>query len=352
MWANFSRHSFGPLVAVFICSGALAQTQTIDRGCGANVGSVSGNVSINIDCGSSKSDQLSVQYVRLFGGAEVPLMMSLFGKPEVLPTSAFGRRFQTVLGPDGEEIPVGTNVVQFFNRYSFKNARPLLTKLWSDVARNELAPSAIYWLATAGSRKERLCYFATQEADSAGYELQLLVEQKMISNENACKPIIKAFGRRIGFTFIVIQNDGTRPIDDVKIFLRQDYLSKDIFREDIIDLSKYLATDQIEILPDGGAPSSNLVAIYGSASEAEARLKRSPTDWIFAARIEPKEKIIALLNIYVADGANLPAAYLSGIYEFDEIDYSIEGARRSLKVRPPALRRAARVMVPYGWASQ
>jgi hypothetical protein len=353
MWGNIFRHWSLSVALFLVCPAALAQNQTIDGGgCGANVGSVSGNVSINIDCGPSKSDQLSVQYVRLFGAAEVPLLMTLFGQPKMLPSSAFGQRFRTVLSPDGEEIPVGKNLVQFFNRYSFRNARPLLTKIWTDVARNEASPAAIYWLATAGSKRERICYFATLEADESGYELGQLIEEKLIPNEKSCKSTIRTFGRRIGFTFIVIQNDGARPIDDVKVHYRQSYSSKEILREEPEDLSKYLATGQLELLPDSDAPGSNLVAIYGEASEAETMLKRSPTDWLYAARLEPKEKLIALLNIYVADGANLPAAYLSGIYEFDTIDYSIEGMSRSMKVRAPALRRAARVMVPYGWASQ
>jgi hypothetical protein len=174
------RHFIAPFLAIAICFDAIAQTQTIDGGCGANVGSVSGNVSINIDCGSRKTDQLSIQYVRLFGAAEVPLLMTLFGQPEISSGYPWGKKFRTILSPDGQENIVGTNVIQFFNRYSFSRARPLLTKLWSDVVSNDEAPSAILWLATAGSKAERICYFDMQQADDSGHYSDLLLEQKLI----------------------------------------------------------------------------------------------------------------------------------------------------------------------------
>jgi hypothetical protein len=331
---------------------ACAQNQTIDDGCGANVGTVThSNVVLNINCKNARKSPLSIQYVRLFGGVEVPLLMALFGQPEISSDSPWAPKFRTVK-KHGEEIEqVHVKLIKFFNFYTFKDASPLLTNIWSDVAAKFDAAGEIAWRATAGSRKERICFFTTQHADESGYDSELLMDNRLIRSEAQCKSTVDSFNRRVGFTFLLFTNDSDEVLTDVHFHFRSNYDSNrltGIWQ----DLPDYLKSGGLKEVPENGSPISNMKAIYGSATDIELKVNGLQPDDIFAARIEPKQKLIALLNIYIAGENRLPATYLSGIYLFDEVTYKTGEVLTTLKVRAPYLTRAARVMVPYGWASQ
>lgn len=333
---------------------AHAQDQSIDSGCGANVGSVANStVSVSINCGQNNKVALSGQYSRLFGGAEVPLLMGLFGQPKLTSASPWPRSFRAFATAPGEEELVNVKVIRFLERIPYKDARPLLTKLWTDVAANQDAAAAIQWRASGGLRNERICYFATQQADQSGYYVEHLIGQKLMRNAKSCDKTIGQFDGRVGFTFIVIQNDSDQPLTDVYFQFRQNYEANRIDgRSRFPDLPDYLKSNELEKIPDSGSAISNLVTTYGTAADVEFKVGRLQSEYVFAARIEPMEKLLALLDVYAANENRLPATYLSGIYIFDEVRYSIDGTPGVLKVRPPSLGRAARVMVPYGWASQ
>jgi hypothetical protein len=343
-------------VAIFagmIVSYAHAQNQSISSGCGANVGTVTNsNVSLNVDCSHRKKAPLSIQYVRLFGGAEVPLLMGLFGRPELSSADPWPATFRALpTKANGDEVLVHVKVIHFFNRYSFKDASPLLTSIWTDVTTNDEAAANILWRASAGLRRERICFFATKMADESPFYIEQLVQKKLIQNENSCRNTITEFDQRIGFTFIVFQNDSDEALTDVHFEYRQNY-ELDRITSGFTDLPEYLGSGELERIPKAGSPITNLINLYGAAADTELKLNKIRTEDIFAARIEPKQKLIALLNVYIANANGLPATYLSGVYNFDKVSYLIDDAPVVMTVRAPYLIHAARVMVPYGWASQ
>ncbi len=343
-------------VAIFagmIVTHADAQNQSISSGCGANVGSVTNsNVSLNIDCTHRKKAPLSIQYVRLFGGAEVPLLMGLFGQPELSSADPSRPTFRALpIKENGDQSLVHVKLIRFFNRYSFKDASPLLTTLWKDVTESGEAAANILWRGSAGLRRERICFFATQMADKSPFYIQLLVQMKLIRNENSCRKTIAEFDQRIGFTFLVFQNDSDEPLIDVHFQYHQTY-DLDRLTGDFTDLPTYLKSGELQKMANIGSPVTNLIKLYGAAGDIELNVNGTREADIFAARIEPKQKLIALLNVYIADANGLPATYLGGIYNFDQVSYLIDDARVVMTVRAPYRNHAARVMVPYGWASQ
>ena len=191
-----------------------------------------------------------------------------------------------------------------------------------------------------------------QEADESGYFAGVLVKKKIISSEKSCEKTIRKFDYRVGFTFLVFHNDGDRPLTNMEFQFRKSYEANRVSGIKVPDINDYLLSSEFKRLPGDGDPVGKLTEIYGRAQDAEANLLKNSLAVMNVARLEPKEKLILLLNVYAADKSNLPATYLSGIYKIDEVHYSLDETAKTLKVREPLGEKAARVLVPYGWASQ
>jgi hypothetical protein len=89
---------------------------------------------VQIDCAKSNSEPPSLQYVRLFGAVEVPLVLGLFGRPELKASSSWGKQFLDFLAPDGIEASVHVRTIKAFESYSFKAAVPSRSWLEMKVA--------------------------------------------------------------------------------------------------------------------------------------------------------------------------------------------------------------------------
>jgi hypothetical protein len=105
----------------------------------------------------ASSSEMSVQYARLFGALEIPKLMALIPNPPVRNDFAapeyrtFGRRRNLNV--------VRTDLVRFAEQLPFKDARPVLTPMWSDIAYNKDAALGIFLRASSGNQKERACFY-------------------------------------------------------------------------------------------------------------------------------------------------------------------------------------------------
>jgi hypothetical protein len=354
-------HSLLSAFIVFSCSStSFAQQQTIDSGCGANLGSVQqSNITINIDCSSNGGRALSFNYSRLFGAMEVPLLM------EIVPTGTFedtegDKSFKTFLaknnGAPKEDQPEAHNrLVRFRNQYPYRNAAPLETPFWKAISGDLTASENIAWRATRGSKVDRICYLKSSVIDTSFYHNDILKDRP--GSVAYCDRIFSFNNNRVGFTFLVVENVSSNAVEDVHFYFRENYSTNPIVEDQVTsDFGtkeyKERLDQEIDIGPSDGDALSNLIKKYGRARETEIALAEVPQSFLYLNRLEPKQKIIALLNIYVANKDNLPATYLYGIYDFEEASYTIRGAAFRVPIRRPSKDRAARVKVPFGWFLQ
>jgi hypothetical protein len=360
-------HNLMPVAFVFaLVTTSGAQQQSVDSGCGANLGNVrESNVTINIDCASTNSHALSFNYSRLFGAMEVPLLMEIVpaGDFEVSDTGYGYRTFsprqpaQANQSAQGREYPteMHSRLVRFRSHYPYRNASPLQTPFWTAIAGDYEAAENIAWRATAGRRVDKLCFFASSIIDSSAYNAEVLAD--WLPNDRYCDPIFASNNNRIGFTFLIIENTSSGAVDDLRLYYRESYSTNPV-KDDYDppergdnEYKEYLKRE-IESLPRDGEAVANLVQKYGRSREAEIALADRPQEFMYVARLEPKQKLIALLNIFTSNSENLPATYLYGIYDFEEVSFSIRGASYHSQIRRPSKDRAARVKVPFGWFQQ
>lgn len=252
----------------------------------------------------------------------------------------------------GDEAVVHKRLYRFRNAFPYKDSHPIPTPIWTDIAGIDDAARTIGWIASSGLRSERVCFFISPFIDGgSGADYRELKEYMHGKPEESCGPVIKRFDRRVGFTFLIIQNVSSEAIDDVTFHFRQSYVSQPFKIEYAYDDARDLKL-LADKAPATGDALANLIARFGRAREAEINLADHPLENKFVARLEPGQKLIALLNVYIANAKNLPAAYLYGIYDFEEVTYNLRGVANRVQVRPPSRENAARVPVPFGWFLQ
>jgi hypothetical protein len=361
--ADFLRLSFVCIIhAALLCAPAYAQSQNINSGCGTNIGNLNhSNVTINIDCASQYSRALSFTYSRLFGAMEVPLLM------EIVPTGDFEpddlaeyRNFSPHLRTPNKEYPdlVHKRLVRFRNAYPYRGASPIQSAFWNAISGDMEIAEQIAWRATAGRQLDRLCFFASSTIDSSLYNRDILKNHLLNRPDSYCDEIFGVNNNRIGFTFLVIENVSSEPVDDLRIFYRENYSTNPVSESDYkfsefgnTEYKEYLERE-INAAPRDGESVPNLVKKYGHARETEISLADAPQSFQYISRLEPKKKLIALLNIYVSNKNNLPASYLYGTFDYEEATFSIRGTSYRTSIRRPSKDRAARVKVPFGWFQQ
>ena len=296
-----------------------------------------------------RGGQLSFQYARLFGALEIPLLMTLF------PAPAFEKSdLKDYVKPKGKGFAdaVRIKLARFAQNLPFQDARPLLTDLWADVVGNDTAAMNIFWRASSAGRNERACFYMEPLVDEIALNEELVGPLLPKNWENSCATTQEIFDRRIGFTFLLIENESREMVEDISLFYRETYSENRVVDEynDKWRAKKIRST--IVSIPNKGSALQNLFAKYSTAHAVEDAVKFRPLKEIKMSEMKPGEKRIVALNIYFSNERNLPAGYLYGIYEFEKAAYSTSNGRRTTNIRRPYLEKAARVAVPYGWFNQ
>jgi pimeloyl-ACP methyl ester carboxylesterase len=303
--------------------------------------------------------RLSFQYARLFGAIEIPLLMKFIPAPGFQKSEMRG--YSSPKGKKYKDFDdVRPELARFAQDLPFKDARPLLTKLWTDVAGNEDAAINIFWRASSAGRNERACFYMEPLID------EIVLNEGLVGSflprdwEKSCPKIQKEFDNRIGFTFLIIENDSAEKIDDISLFYRETYSDNQVTKEfsdkwlapqrPRLEREKKIRSTITEI--SNASAFENLTARYSTAQALEAAVRMRPLKELKMSEMKSGEKRIVALNVYFADERNLPAGYLYGIYHFEKAEYSTSSGRHALPIRQPYLEKAARVAVPYGWFNQ
>lgn len=308
---------------------------------------------------TGSSAHLSFQYARLFGALEIPLLMKFIPAPGFRKSDLHG-----YLRPKGKKYKefdeIRADLAKFVQNLPFQDARPLLTPLWTDVAGDEDATLNIFWRASSAGRNERSCFYMEPLVDEIGLNEDLVGPLLPKYWQKSCPKIQKEFDGRVGFTFLIVENDSAEKIDDISLFYRETYSENKVVKE--FD-DKWLAPQRpererknkvrstINEISDASA-LENLTRRYSTAQAVEASVKMQPLQELKMSDMKPGEKRIVALNVYFSDERNLPAGYLYGIYEFERAEYSTSKGHQTLPIRQPYLEKAARVAVPYGWFNQ
>ena len=169
MW---SRHWFLLLCCMTLLPQATnAQDQNIKSGCGANVGNVSqATVSITVDCQAADGPAVTFSYSRLFGAFEVPLLMDIIPDRAIEPGdlgSGGYREYASANGFAGRQY-LHERLLKFRNRYPYRDASPILTPFWRDIAGKYKSAENIAWRASNGAKDDRFCFFLSPQIDQAG----------------------------------------------------------------------------------------------------------------------------------------------------------------------------------------
>ena len=300
----------------------------------------------------ASSNEMSVQYARLFGALEIPKLMALIPNPSV--RNDFEAPEYRTFGSGPSWDVVRTKLLKFAEQLPFKDARPVLTPMWTDIAGNLDAAHGIFLRASSGNQKERACFYS--EPTISGFFMAGELLGSLWPGWKACKKIQQTFDGQIGFTFLLIENDSSETMDDVVLYFRENYTKNGIVRgefklgkDDKAPARAYMK--DVRSVPDTD-PLQNLVSKYSTAKSVKSTVRALPPNEMKFAKLKPGEKLIIILNVYFANSQNLPAGYLYGIYEFDRAEFRTSRGFVQMAIRPPYLEKAARVAVPYGWFNQ
>jgi pimeloyl-ACP methyl ester carboxylesterase len=294
---------------------------------------------------------LDFQYVRLFGALEVPLLM------KELPSSGFkksgfGAGYRVPRGDHSRNNDVQVGLANFIDRAPFRDARPLVTPMWKDLAGDDVATMNVALRASSANRDERICFLVDSFIDGGSLETARSFGKALPRNwRKRCPEIVKEADRRVGYTFLLFENRSKEAIQNVTFKIRTSYPNNPVLKEfrNESDIEKQI---ELALKMVNGDPVSGLVERYNVAANVEAALLNADQSELRLSKIDPGEKLIAILDVYISDPMQLPATYLYGIYKFDEMTFQIGSDRRTISIRPPYREKAARVFVPYGWFNQ
>lgn len=267
------------------------------------------------------------------------------------PTKREFEGYRTFITSRGRTEWIADDLYNFWrDQLPYKGAVPLLTPMWKDLSGKSEVGHSIAW-RSAVTRNERICFYRSSAIDESGSNYEFLDKHFHLNSEKYCKNR-EAYDQRIGFTFLVIENTSDSTLTDARITFRQSYLPNRARADFHNSFSEKFVIREILRLPARGDPVALLTSKFGRAQDQEFSLARSAPDFLLISKIMPRQKLIAITDVFVANENNLPASYIYGAYVFEDLQFSVEGAAKSTKIRPPSLEKAARIQVPYGWFAQ
>jgi pimeloyl-ACP methyl ester carboxylesterase len=120
----------------------------------------------------ASSNEMSVQYARLFGALEIPKLMALIPNPSV--RNDFGVPEYRTFGSGPSWDVVRTKLVNFAEQLPFKDARPVLTPMWTDIAGNEDAALGIFLRAFPEIGKSERAFIVNRSSVGSSWQASFL----------------------------------------------------------------------------------------------------------------------------------------------------------------------------------
>ncbi|MEO4005607.1 hypothetical protein [Flavobacterium sp. CAU 1735] len=292
---------------------------------------------------------IKVNYMRLFGAIEVPLLLKIMendadlgrlkGDPSYGPRynnegDSIGRYSFYKLKNVG--IPISYELANFWkNKWDYKDATVLKTKLWSQYSGNLDNGKKLYWSALAPTIEDVMTYCKHPDIDEYGHYPYDMAE-KMGLNVSI-EEIDKMKGTEssdIGFLFGIFTNTSNSEIFDVELAFHE-YINSFKIESERIEQYRFKTDPYKKALLDAGIemvnPESHVLKI---------------------ASLKPNKSVIWLLSLYKKKENGLPLFYLSNVTRPISVTYNLEQQKCKDSIRSPYGEMAARLEVPSGWFGQ
>jgi hypothetical protein len=293
--------------------------------------SIKPKVHLRDEGGASKGDTLFVNYLRLFGAYQVPIVLAnqLLGPEANIPTE--GPKPQPEQNYFANYYNFEPQVPAFWHNWEYKDARPIRSRVWRELFNLDTdVGKQLMVVAAAGD--ERLDQWAWMQGeacpksfpnDGRSHGAFRICPGKYSTDEVARG--LESIASKVGFLSIIVDNQSNKELLDVTLHFNE-FENHD---------------------PLIGEPVSK--------NEADAAILESKKErQQILPRLKPHQSILWLLSIYIKDEAGYPSAYLSSATVPTRITFRSVGSSRieQMIVRKPLMDKAAKVTVPFGWYQQ
>lgn len=268
-------------------------------------------------------EYISINYARLFGAFQVPFLLST--SQEVCGGSENAWAF------------LGTGDEGFWDRWEYKNARPLRSAVWDEVfvcdrnGKGEVFEGAHALLRAANANDPETTqafYHASNEMYDSNSQETREVEAGspktpydfLVSADPGVLDAVEINASNVGFLVLYLQNTADRSVADLDIY----YTEYDHNNE----LGAPVDASVVEARLAGGAEFSKRVPLLQSGGQ-----------------------VLLLLAAYIRNEDGYPAEYLTSVTRPTRLSYRMQGSRETLNqdVRLPLRDKAAKVEIPFGW---
>ncbi|MEO0371085.1 MAG: hypothetical protein AAF231_06480 [Pseudomonadota bacterium] len=151
------------------------------------------------------------------------------------------------------------------------------------------------------------------------------------------------------FTTMTIENEGSRPVKDLRLTLRDTFVDRRKWAKSYFEIGKQCGLDG-RIDGDDFPIYAFHDCVHRYLSDLNEEFTGDmPFQTLGVSSLEPGEEIVLLLNAYVPDAVGLPETYIAGHMHVDRLDY-FEGGRAFtiLSPSPLAERRLPLIESPDG----
>lgn len=287
-------------------------------------------------------DFVSVEYARLFGGSEVPLLLKFLGREWTVKDSSPSWGPFDLLESNGELTPAHKDFVRFLSTFpltpTFKASRPL----WAKYEGNKRLGQKLSFLAVGPDIDELNKWIVENDIDESGQMCEHFEVGDQYADKNGT-----TFERKVGFVFLIVRNTSNIDLVDVTVeFEKYEHFAIDLALDDFEikdDGEKSYYEQLLQVFQAKGAPGDYLRKMHQeSECTEEYRIDRLGVD----------QSCMFLMGVYVCDEYGLEQYLLDDYYSPKRVKYTRGRDRRSIYIRKPYGKRAARLTVPYGWFSQ
>jgi len=288
-----------------------------------------------------------VNYMRLFGAGGVPSLMRIIeSKFGIVKNTNHSGYYIKGLKNNGF---VSDNLANFWiDKWEYKNAMPIETKLWEQFSGKVQLGFDIYWTALSPKIEDIMAY-AKYDGNEMGdwdddlpAKVRLKIEKYVDSfNRKNIIPYEESYEKiglqsnDIGYLFIIITNSMDSEISEIG------FIAKEFNNNLTIQKKNYLLFE-----------SKSNPRYFALNDDSIRNSKKYTMDTLMLASLEPQKSIIWFLGAYKKKENSLPDFYLTDLLVPQKIMFRIGSTQYYDTIRQPYGIKAARLFVPNGWYSQ
>lgn len=290
-------------------------------------------------------------YMRLFGAGGVPCLMEIIeSKTGIAKTTDYP--VYHIKGKKNSSY-VSNELAEFWiNKWEYKEAVPVKTKLWEKFCGNIQSGFDIYWTSLSSKTEDAIAYasFIGNEVGGWDGDLPLKLREEMerfVDSANKDRRYSSKYvdffsgeelgvqSNDIGYLFLILTNTTESEISDINVLVKEFYNRLKIEKKNY-SIFKTRSNPKVHALTDDSIRvTKNYVA-----------------DTLMIASLKPQKSIIWFLGAYKKNENSLPDFYLTNVVMPQKIIYRAGPEIYYDTVRQPYGIKAARLYVPNGWYNQ